>query len=169
MRLTEALSLNCNDMDLQTGIITIRQSKFRKSRYIPIHESTVAILKKFSSYRNHRFPHPTTPRFLVNYKGHGLNGRTVRRIFHNRLKKIGIAKPKEHHRSPRIIDLRHTFAIKTLLRWYEQDEASIDSHIYLLSTYLGHVMPSSTYWYLTVTPKLLKLVRSRCEKHKRKG
>lgn len=169
MRLTEALSLNCDDVDLEKGIITIRQSKFRKSRHIPIHESTVAILKKFSNYRNRQFPHSVISRFLVNHKGAQLNACTVRKIFRNRLKKIGIAKSKKHCRSPRIMDLRHTFCVRTLIRWYKQDVSSIDSHIYLLSTYLGHVMPSNTYWYLTVTPELLKLVISRCEKNKKKG
>lgn len=165
MRITEVLSLDCADVDLQNGVITIRQSKFRKSRHIPIHKSTVKALKEFSDYRNQYFVHPVSSHFFLNRKGKGLNHQIVRKVFHQRLMKIDIAKPKEHCRSPRIMDLRHSFAVKTLLRWYKQGVASIDSQIYLLSTYLGHVMPSNTYWYLTVTPELLKFVVSRCEQH----
>jgi integrase/recombinase XerD len=167
MRLAEALALNCEDVDLQNGIITIRHSKFRKSRHIPIHKSTVEVLKKFSGYRNRYFPHPVSSYFLVNYRGKQLCRRNVQYVFHDRLIETGIAKP-EKHCNPRIMDLRHTFAVKTLLRWYKRGVTSIDCHIYLLSTYLGHVKPTHTYWYLTVTPELLKLIVSRCEKHKRK-
>lgn len=168
MRLGEAINLLVGDVDLENGIITIRESKFHKSRYIPIHKSTTKILKKFADYRDCYFPLPVSSYFLVHHRGKKLFESEAERIFRDRLIKTGIAKSKDH-RHLRIMDLRHSFAVKTLLRWYKQNVTSIDSHIYKLSTYLGHTQPSNTYWYLTVTPELLKLVVSRCEKHKKKG
>ena len=169
MRISEALALNYNNIDLKNGTIMICQSKFRKSRYIPIHQTTVKILKDFNEYRNHYFPHPITSKFLVNHKGVELKKRTVQDAFQRRLKKIGLTKSVEWKNKPKIMGFRHTFAINTLLRWYKQDVASINSHIPLLSTYLGHVKPSNTYWYLSATPELLKLVVSRCKKHKKEN
>jgi integrase/recombinase XerD len=168
MRVAEALNLECTDVDLQHGIITVRQSKFRKSRHIPIHKSTVEVLRKFSIYREQHLSHPVISRFLVNHKGNALNIWTVDWVFRKRLIQIGIAKPKEHC-NPRVVDLRHRFAVMTLLQWYKQNVVSIDTHIPLLSTYLGHVCPTGTYWYLTATPELLKFIVSRCEKYKKES
>lgn len=168
MRIGEALALLVEDVDLQNGIITIRESKFRKSRHIPVHKSTIKVLKKFADYRDRYFQNQVSSYFLVHHKGKKLFRSEAERIFRDRLIKTGIAKQKEHCH-PTIMSLRHSFAVKILLKWYKQDLTSIDSHIYILSTYLGHVRPSNTYWYLTATPELLKLVVARCEKHKKGG
>lgn len=167
MRFSEALTLDRKAVDIAGRIITIHQSKFRKSRYIPIHKSTEAVLKDYNNYRDHCFPSSTSSRFFIDSNGSDLPERRVRYVFDKRLKKIGIEKPWKHCK-PRILDLRHTFAIKTLLKWYHQGVVTIDCYIPLLSTYLGHVKPTNTYWYLTATPQLLKLVLSRCEKQKRR-
>ena len=167
MRVGEALALKCEDIDLHNGVITIHQGKFNKSRYIPIHISTMEILQRYMEHRTLYFSNCPSSYFFIDHKGNGLKDQRVRQIFHMRLKKIGLTRPKKHHRTPRIIDFRHTMAVKTLLRWYEQDVTSIDNYMPLLSTYLGHVQPSSTYWYLTATPELLKLVVSRFKKYKK--
>ena len=91
----------------------------------------------------------------------------VRFVFHNCLKKMGLTKQK-NVRGPRIMDLRHTFAVKTILRWYKKNVPSIDSHLPVLSTYLGHVRPSNTYWYLSISPELLNFVLARCKKINRR-
>ncbi len=165
MRVAEALTLDCEAVDVQNRIITIYQSKFRKSRYIPIHKSTAEVLKHYCKYRRRCFPDLTTPRFFIDHKGQALAERRVRHVFHARLAQIGLT--RSEGRNPRIIDLRHTFAVKTLLRWYKQG-VSVDQCIPLLATYLGHVKPTNTYWYLTATPQLLQLVVSRCKAYKKR-
>lgn len=167
MRITEALTLNRDDVDLHNQVITVRLSKYRKSRYIPIHSSTTEVLKNFVNYRDLCFPDPTPSQFFIDRKGQALTAGRVRDVFHKRLKKIGIAN-LESRCSPRIMDLRHTFAVKTLLRWYKQGVNTIDHYIPLLATYLGHHQPTDTYWYLTATPQLLKFVLLRCKNHKRR-
>lgn len=167
MRIGEALALNCEAVNVQNKIITIYQSKFRKSRYIPIHKTTAEVLNDYSKYRNQCFPNPTTSRFFIDRTGKALAERRVRHVFHKRLTKIGLTESKGCN--PRIISLRHTFAVKTLLRWYKQGLAPVDQCIPLLATYLGHVKPTNTYWYLTATPQLLQLVVSRCKTYNKRA
>jgi site-specific recombinase XerD len=167
MRISEALNLECKEIDLQNLIITIRKSKFQKSRYIPIHKTTADILQTFNTYRSHCFPNHKTPQFFIDRNGNALKAARVIYVFRKRMIKIGIATSKEKN-NPRIMSLRHTFAVKTLLHWYKSGVSNIDSYMPLLSTYLGHVSPSNTYWYLTATPQLLHFILARCKSYKRR-
>jgi integrase/recombinase XerD len=160
MRAGEAFRLEQADVDTVNRIITIRQSKFGKSRYIPIHKTTAEALKRYFEYKDKVLPNPKSSQFFINHHGFSIAKSTIRNIFHRRLKKVGI-KNKVGHATPRIADLRHSFSIKTLLNWYRNGVKNIDHCIPLLSTYLGHVNPTNTYWYITETPELLNFAIKR--------
>jgi integrase/recombinase XerD len=101
--------------------------------------------------------------FFVNDHNEKLRDDTVCETFIKLSVQVGLRKKTDHH-GPRIHDLRHTFAVKTILRWYK-DGLNVDLHLPLLSAYLGHTLPSYTYWYLTGTPELLTLTSKRLEKN----
>jgi integrase/recombinase XerD len=164
MRVSEALNLHCDDINFQERLIVIHKSKFQKSRYIPIHKTTNDVLQTFSTYRSYCFPNNATPQFFIDRNGKPLKAERARHVFRKRTIKI-IAKVEN---KPRLMDFRHTFATKTLLHWYKSNVENIDSYMPLLSTYLGHVSPSNTYWYLTATPQLLDCVMARCKSLKRR-
>lgn len=168
MRIREVLNLECNEINFKDRIITITKSKFRKTRYIPIHNSTIEVLKNYSNCRNQHFPNHKIPQFFIDHNGNALKGARVGYIFRKRKIKIGMISQKDR-RSQRISDFRHTFAVKTLINWYKKGVNNIDSYIPLLSTYLGHVKPSNTYWYLTAIPELLNIVAARCKSNKRRS
>ena len=165
MRIGEVSRLDRNDLNVAEGVITIHNSKFKKSRHIPLHQSTVKTLVSYLNYRDRHIPTPKTSRLFIDRLGAALSIDRVRKAFRRLLIEVGIQKPDGRQR---IMCLRHTFAVNTLIRWYRR-HVNIDQHIPLLSTYLGHAHLRHTYWYLTATPKLLKLVASSLENNKRKG
>ncbi len=163
MRLGEALGLENDSVDLNEGILTVRNSKFNKSRCLPIHPTTVRVLREYRMLRDQHLKNEPIS-FFVDRNGNSLKEYGIRKIFHQILEKLG-SKIQAKRKSPRIMDLRHSFAVKVLARWYQQG-LDVDLHIPLLSTYMGHVLPSLTYWYLTGTPQLLKLALFRLENYK---
>jgi integrase/recombinase XerD len=164
MRIGEVARLDRNDLNLAEGIITIHNSKFKRSRHIPLHRSTVDALKSYLNYRDLCIPKPKTPRLFIDHLGGPLSAWKVRKVFRQLLSKVGIQRASNDQ--PKIMSLRHTFAVNTLIRWYKH-RVNIDQHIPLLSTYLGHVHLRYTYWYITATPELLQLIASRLEDNKR--
>jgi integrase/recombinase XerD len=162
LRPSEALNLEHDSVDMHLGIITIRDSKFRKTRKIPVHKSTIKVLKEYVSHRDHYFRRKVSPYFFVGKRGYGLQASTVRSIFAKICIRAGL-RNKGEHVGPRMMDLRHTFAVKTLERCY-QDGLNADIVMPILSTYLGHENPINTYWYLSATPKLFGLINARLEK-----
>ena len=156
MRISEPIGLDRKDMDLTKGILTIGQAKFGKSRLIPIHPSTQKALRQYDSLRDRIFQRPQTQSFFISEKGTRLTQDSVRRTFILLSRKIGLRGPHDRH-GPRIHDLRHGFAIRTLLSWY-RDKLDIDRHMHKLSTYLGHVHVTDTYWYISSVPELLRYV-----------
>jgi integrase/recombinase XerD len=164
MRIGEVSRLDRNDLNLAQGIITIRNSKFKKSRHIPLHKSTVKVLEDYLNYRDYHIPKPKTLRLFIDCLGAPLSLYRVRKAFRRLLIEVGIKRTSDGR--PRIMDFRHTFAVNTLIRWYKR-RVNIDQHILLLSTYLGHTHLRHTYWYLTATPKLLKLIAFHLENKKR--
>ena len=162
MRISEALRLEREDVDLKTGILTIKLTKFRKSRLVPVHTSTAIELSRYSEQRNRHCPLITSKTFFIGDRGTPLKYAGVLRVFlclRNALK----WKNKSGRKAPRIHDLRHTFAVQRLLRWYEEG-VDLDRKIASLSTYLGHVMIEDTYWYLTAVPELMALTATRFER-----
>lgn len=161
MRLREATALNRADVDGCNKLLVVWESKFGKSRELALHPTTIKALSAYARERDHAFPRLGTPSFFVSQRGTRLTRNSVHTEFPSLLRRAGLA--DRHPRRPRIHDLRHTFAVKTLLGWYKAG-LNVEARLPLLSTYLGHVNPTSTYWYLTATPELLRLAAERRER-----
>jgi integrase len=153
MRLGEALAVDDEDFDANAGLLLVRHGKFGKQRLLPLHPSTVAALTAYCTIRNAWFPTPLSPALLVSQAGTRLLVFNVGQTFARLTRRAGLA-PKSPSCRPRPHDLRHTFAVRTLLGWY-RDGQDIDAQMPLLSTYLGHVSPANTYWYLDSAPELM--------------
>lgn len=164
MRISEALALNRQDVDLIQGIITIRGTKFGKSRLVPVHQSTRHALLEYTHFRDQIYPRPKTQNFFVCERGTRLGYWGVLRTFVRVSREIGLRGPSDSH-GPRMHDLRHRFAIRTMVRWYKEG-VDVERHIQELSVYLGHVKVSNTYWYLSAVPELLQLAVARLESRK---
>ncbi|GAE95360.1 mobile element protein [Gracilibacillus boraciitolerans JCM 21714] len=157
MRPNEVCQLMDDDVDLNDGLITIRETKFSKSRIIPIHETAISKLRSYVNDRDNLRRDFSDLHFLITTGSRKL----VLRNFESALQvirdQILIDKNEWDRRPPpRLYDFRHTFACNTLLRWLNNG-INIDRKIIYLSTYLGHVKVADTYWYLTGTPELLQL------------
>lgn len=165
MRISEALALTDADVDLKTGVLTIRQSKFDKSRLVPLHLSAVAALQRYRRERDrYARSSPETPLFIASrgqLLGQPLGDHQVHRIFDQLRRQLGWT-GRGAHGAPRIHDLRHSFAVRRLLLWHQQG-VDLDQRMLALSTYLGHVKVSSTYWYFTAVPELMAIVGQRFE------
>ena len=164
LRVGEALSLEVADVDLETGVITLRQGKLGKARLLPVSESTRARLIAYSEERDRLLGAPSKP-FFVADRGGRLTPCGAQFNFAAVCQAIGLRpaqKFKRHGRGPRIHDLRHTFAVRTLLNWYRTGKDPSREMI-KLTTYLGHKNPAHTYWYIQAVPELLDLASQRAE------
>lgn len=167
MRISELVGLDNDDVDLAGGLLTIRHTKFRKSRALPLHRTTQQALCRYVDRRNRVYPIPKSPSFFVSEQGVRLPVCTVRATFVTLSRQIGLRGPTDSQ-GPRLHDFRHRFAVQTLVRWYREG-VDVERHLPELSTYLGHVKVSDTYWYLSTTPELLALVTQRLEQaHRRR-
>jgi integrase len=166
LRISEALGLLDADVDLKAEVLTIRQSKFGKSRLVPLHPSVVEALARYRMQRTrHVRVTPDAPFFVATrgrLLGEPLGDRQVHRIFEELRKQLGWV-DRGSHGAPRVHDLRHSFAVRRLVLWHEQGE-DISQRMLALSTYLGHAKVSNTYWYLTGVPELMGLVGQRFER-----
>jgi integrase len=160
LRVGEAIRLNRDDVDLCAGVITIRESKFRKSRLVPLHPSTRDALIAYATRRDQLLSRPRTDSFFVSLTGTRLHHTGVNETFRRLVRAAGLESPGT--RRPRPHDLRHSFAVEVLLGWYRAD-VNVAERLPALSTYLGHLKPSSTYWYLQAAPELLALAAKRLE------
>jgi integrase len=161
LRVGEVVALDRDDVDLSEGILTVRQSKFGKSRMVPVHPSTLHVLQRYSDHRDRIYPNPNTPSFFLAERGNRLTHWSVRWTFIQLSRKIGLRCPTDSH-GPRLHDLRHAFAVRTLLDWY-RDGVDVEARISHLATYLGHGHVTDTYWYISATPELLHLAAARLE------
>jgi integrase len=160
LRISEARNLQTEDVDLKKGILTIRGSKFGKSRLVPIHPSTRKVLSNYASRRDLFLERmPTT--FFVSGRGTRLDGAEIRRTFYALSRQIGLRGPSDSH-GPRLHDFRHRFAVETLVQWYRAGQ-DVERRLPALSTYLGHVHVADTYWYLSASPELMGLAVKRFE------
>lgn len=160
MRPGEGMRLDRDDMDLQRGLLTVRGTKFGKSRLIPLHASVIDQLERYRHHRDTLCPHPVSEAFFLSGAGTRLNYTNASTSFNELLGQAGIwpgADPK-----PRLYDMRHTFAVTTLAGWYEQD-LDVAHLLPTLSTYLGHISPANTYWYLHACPVLMTAAAERLE------
>jgi integrase len=147
------------------GVITVRRSKFNKSRFIPVDESVRTALATYAKFRDTVRPLRETPAFLVTARGSRIDPSAARRTFATLCQEVGL-RPwlagRRAGRGPRLQDLRHTFATRRLIEWYRAgfDADRLMPH---LATYLGHVGTAETYWYIQAVPELLQLATERLE------
>jgi integrase/recombinase XerC len=159
LRLSEAIDLADNDVDLNRGQLTVRMTKFRKTRLLPLQDSTVQALIVWRKQRDHLWSQSLDGSFFIGRYGTVLKTRNVEWVFEGLRRKLDW-KSRGTLAHPRIHDLRHTFAVRRVQLWHEQ-EASIDQAMFWLSTYLGHAKISDTYWYLTGVPELMAVAGRR--------
>jgi integrase/recombinase XerD len=158
LRVGEALTLARTDVDLDYGVLHVT-GKYDKVRLVPLHATTTAMLASYSALRDRLCPVPQGTSFFITCTGRPVPAALARRTFWKLLDRAGIHAPSGRRR-PRIHDLRHSFAVSTYLRWY-QEGADVQANAPVLSTYLGHRCPADTYWYLTAAPELLALAAQR--------
>ena len=155
--------VKCEGYVRSCGVLTIRGAKFGKSRLVPLHPSTCAALRNYAKRRDRIPAHRTAAFFFATRNGTRISKGDISDHFREVSREIGIRKRGERY-GPRLHDLRHRFAIETLLRWYRTGEDA-NRRMPVLSTYLGHGHVSDTYWYLSSTPELIvaasKLIEAR--------
>jgi integrase/recombinase XerD len=162
MRLGEVINLQLQDVDWAEGLLTIRHTKFGKTRLIPLHPSTQKILAEYAKHRDRFFAGRPVQHFFVSSRGNHLDKGDIHRTFYVLSRQIGLRAPSAS-RGPRLHDFRHRFAVQTLLRWYRRGEGP-ERRLPVLSTYLGHAHVTDTYWYLTNTPELMTAAGKLLEK-----
>jgi integrase/recombinase XerD len=152
LRISEAIKLDRSDIDWTEGVLLVRESKFNKSRYVPLHETALVALERYARERDQRCPSPRESSFFVSLRGTRLYPCAVQQTFRRLCQTAGVGADAPF--APRLHDLRHTLAVRTLLGWY-RDGRDVQSRLPALSTYLGHRDPSYTYYYLSAAPELL--------------
>lgn len=165
LRVSEALHLLDLDVDLKLGMLTIRQTKFAKSRHVPMHPSTVDVLRQYQLQRNCHIEVSDETPFFVGARGRRLGQplsmEQVHRVFISLRNQLGWIN-RGAHNGPRIHDLRHTFVVRRVLLWQAQG-LDVDQQMLALSTYVGHTNVTNTYWYLTGIPQLMALAAEKFE------
>lgn len=171
LRPGEAMALDQTDVDLDNGILTIRQTKFGKARFVPIDDSARVALQEYARRRGELRPRPQADAFLLSEHGRRLDGPAARRTFAKLTTAIGLrppVTPRRWGRGPRLQDLRHTFATRRLLEWYRAG-LDVQREMPKLSTYLGHVEVAHTYWYIEAIPELLELATESLDRRRSGG
>lgn len=161
LRVGETVALDEGDVDRRHGVLLVRKTKFGKTREVPLHATTTQALVRYAHVRDRLAPRRRTRSFFVSTACTRLIYNNVHEIFLHLVYAAGLADRRP--RRPRIHDLRHTFAVRTVLGWYRAGLA-VEAQLPTLSTYLGHIGPSSTYWYLTAVPELLEAATVRLER-----
>ncbi|MGB8384025.1 MAG: tyrosine-type recombinase/integrase [Dermatophilaceae bacterium] len=159
MRLGEVIRLDRSDLDTAEAILTIRDSKFAKSRQVPVAPSTLAALADYARVRDQHCPHPRSPSLLISTAGTRLISQNVEYVFARLTRQAGLTASSDGRR-PRLHDFRHSLALNTLLDWY-RGGLDVQARLPLLSTFLGHSTPAHTYWYVSAAPELLALAAAR--------
>ena len=159
LRVSESLRLQIEDVDLLDGLLRIRESKFGKSRLVPLHPSAVAALRSYARHRDKLVPPGSGPAFFKLEGGIPVTYSRTRTALQRVRRQLGWHQAPSQTR-PTLRALRHTFACRRLVTWYEQG-VDVSERIHALSTYLGHGKVSDTYWYLSGIPRLLAIAGSR--------
>lgn len=154
MRLGEAIGLKRADVDYEAGTLTLLMTKGGKERFVPLHPTTTQALADYAARRDRCPACRRSPWFFVLRGGQRLRSQYPHRIFIGVARQIGLRDPELHSRGPRLHDLRHSFAVNTLLRWHRAGE-DVERLLPVLSTYLGHSKVRDTYWYLSACPELM--------------
>ncbi len=159
LRSGEAIGLQAGDIDLDAGVITVTQAKFGRARLIPLHSSTTTKLASYACRRDELHPRRRSTTFFVSQVGTSLNSSTVNHTFRQLVTSLALDGGDVH---PRMHDLRHSFAVRTLINWHRAGH-DVQARIPALVSYLGHVNPASTYWYLSASPELMELAAGRLD------
>jgi integrase len=162
IRTGEAMGMDRSDPDLDRGVLLVRGTKFGKSRLVPLHPTTVERLAGYQRRRDELCPRPSTGAFFLSGAGTRLNHTNASKTFTRLLKAADVTAPPGAGK-PRLYDLRHTFAVTTLVNWYAAG-ADVAHQLPALSTYLGHVSPATTYWYLHACPPLMTAAAERLDR-----
>ena len=160
LRISEALTLRLSDWDPQAAVLTVRQSKFGQSRYVPLSPSAAGAMKDYLRVRRGAYPKTKSDALFLNPRGRPLAYGQVNRAFRALRQQLGwhpLPRPRLH-------DLRHTFAVNCLLGWYRTGQQELNAKILSLAVYLGHRNIRHTYWYLSAVPELLALASTRWDK-----
>jgi integrase/recombinase XerD len=152
MRISEAIKLDRADIDWTEGVLLVRESKFNKSRYLPVHHSTLEALERYAGVRDRICPNPRALSFFVSLRQKRLDAGTAQATFRRLCRQTGVGADAPF--PPRLHDLRHTLAVTTLLGWYREG-VDVQARLPVLSTYLGHLNPVYTYYYMSAAPELL--------------
>ncbi len=158
IRVGEAIGLRQGDVDLAAGVLTIRDGKFGRARLVPLHPTSTEALRRYAGQRDRLCPRPRSNAFLFSSIGTALSYSQVHKTFTELTTAIGL---RDGGR-PRIHDLRHSFAVSTLIGW-QQSGADVGARMTVLSNYLGHVNPAGTFWYLSAAPELMSLAADRLD------
>jgi integrase len=161
LRVSEALALDTTDLDRDDDLLVIRETKFAKSRLVPLHSTTTARLATYITLRDQTRTHPLCPALLVSGTGTRLHHSNVSLTFAWLAQRVGITRRSAVCR-PRLHDLRHSFAVASVLDWYRTG-ADVPVMMPRLATYLGHTDPKHTYWYLTAAPELMAVAGQRLD------
>ena len=164
MRVGEVLALQRGDVSFAEQRLTVWRTKFGKSRHVPLSPSTLEALITYDEHRQRCWPTPRTDRFFVAKRGGPVPYLALRDEWLQLLQQTGVPYRVAAQR-PRLHDLRHSFTVRTLLGWYRAGQ-DVGALLPRLSTYLGHVEPASTYWYLSAAPELMALAAERLEQGK---
>ena len=162
MRIGEVVALDRDDVELRAARLTVRHGTNGRSREIALHPSTVTALDSYAHVRDELCPQPKAASFLITTTGIRMNPGTIWHEF-DRLRRATGLDRETLGRQARVHDIRHSFVLRTLLGWY-RDEVDVEAQLPLLSTFLGHVHPSDTYWYMEGAPELLAMAAQRLER-----
>lgn len=163
LRPGEAYRLDRDHFDPNTRTLTVVRGKYGKSRQLILDASTVSALQEYGRHRDRHYPHPAEPSLLVSMQRTRLNVISTERSFARLAHTVGLRQRSDRTR-PRLKDLRHTFAVNTLIGWYRCG-VDVEARLPVLSTWLGHVDPQASYWYLQASPELLALAADKASRN----
>lgn len=163
LRISEALGLTCADVDLEAGILHIREAKFHRQRLVPLRPSVTEYLDAYALQRDRLVPRPACDRFFLRDDGHCANRRDILYALQALCQQLGW-QPRGDYPHHRLHDMRHTFIVRSTLRFYEQG-INVDRAVLALSTYVGHAKVSDTYWYFTGIPELMAIAAERFHRY----
>lgn len=161
LRISEALALSCEDVDLANGVLTVRAGKYGRTRLVPLHPSALAPLRDYAARRDAYGSPSDGGAFFRTERSERLSYSTVGQTFRRLRRHLGWT-VQGRTRAPRIHDLRHRMVVRRIQAWHAQD-VDVDGKIAVLATYLGHVLVSDVYWYLSAVPELMSIVADRFE------
>jgi len=162
LRLSEAINLKRCDVDLANGILTLRHTKYAKTRLVPLHPSTTQALGRYLCCRDQKIHAPANDFFFLSARGAALDSRTVEYTFGRLRKRLGWI-GRGSYSFPRIMDMRHSFICRRLVSWYKEG-VNVDNAILALATYVGHTEVTATYWYITGVADLMAFAAQRFQR-----